>query len=109
MGTNYYAISEKSTHSKPLHIGKSSVGWKFLFYKVEDYENYFTYKTIDTYEKWKELLQNENISIINEYDEIIDFDSFVKLVEIKQHCDNPDNFKYHRNIKGYRFSENEFC
>ena len=44
MGTNYYAISKKATHSKSLHIGKASVDWKFLFYKLEDYENYDNFK-----------------------------------------------------------------
>lgn len=109
MGTNYYAISKKAKHDKPLHIGKSSMGWKFLFYKLKDYENYFTHETIDTYEKWKKLLQDKNVSIVSEYNDDIDFDSFDKMVEIKQHCNNPDNFKYNLNVYGYRFSEDEFC
>lgn len=40
MGTNYYAVSKKPTVTSPLHIGKSSCGWKFLFHEVNkwDYE-----------------------------------------------------------------------
>lgn len=108
MGTNYYAIGKKSTHNEPVHIGKSSLGWKFLFYKLKDYENHFTHETIDTYWKWEKLLKNDDIQVINEYNEVIDFDSFIKMVEIKQRCDNPNNFTHNLNVQGYRFSENEF-
>ena len=35
MGTNYYAVKNKPTVSSPIHIGKSSMGWKFCFHRVE--------------------------------------------------------------------------
>lgn len=37
MGTNYYAVKKKPTIAEPLHIGKSSCGWKFLFHEVNKY------------------------------------------------------------------------
>ena len=33
MGTNYYLVNNRPSIDSGLHIGKSSVGWRFLFHK----------------------------------------------------------------------------
>ena len=49
MGTNYYAIKKKpSLYNREIHIGKSSVGWLFLFRDNEEFHTYPQFK------KWLE-------------------------------------------------------
>ena len=45
---------------------------------------------------------------MNECDEVVSLDDFLKMVEIKQKEDNPDDFTYSDNIDGYRFVDGEF-
>jgi hypothetical protein len=117
MGTNYYAVKNKASISEPIHIGKSSMGWLFLF---QDQDN--TWGDIPvvwhTYNQVKEWLKKYTTGkkppyvILDEYDRKVTYNQFIKLVETKQkdkHClFNPDNFKYNKNIDGYRFSEGDF-
>ena len=60
MGTNYYAVKKKPTINEPLHIGKSSAGWKFLFQEVNKYNSFDWDLEIHTFEQWKEFLENNN-------------------------------------------------
>ena len=112
MGTNYYAFKKEPTVLSPIHIGKSSMGWKFCFHKVCSFENYINDEPLNTFPQWKKFLQeqtaNGNIIIMNEYDEVVSLDDFLKMVEIKQKEDNPDDFTYSDNIDGYRFVDGEF-
>lgn len=61
----------------------------------------------------KHTVDTQEFVILNEYDEIISYDDFIRLVEDKQHDEhclsNTDNFAYARNVDGYRFSDGEFC
>lgn len=117
MGTNYYAVKNRPTTGQPIHIGKSSMGWLFLFQTQNDSWNEppVVWNTYDQVKEWlhKNTVENDNYVIINEYDEIISFDDFFDLVESKQkdeHClSNEDNFAYSKNVNGYRFSDEEFC
>ena len=112
MGTNYYAVKKEPTVLSPIHIGKSSMGWKFCFHKVCGFENYINDEPLNTFPQWKKFLQeqtaNGNIIIMNECDEVVSLDDFLKMVEIKQKEDNPDDFTYSDNIDGYRFVDGEF-
>ena len=96
MGTNYYAVSSKPTVCHPIHIGKSSVGWRFLFHRVCSLENYISDEPLNTFPQWKKFLEEQTTSgkilIINEYDEVVSLDEFLNLVE----------------TKGYRFADGEF-
>ena len=114
MGTNYYVVPNRPTITKPIHIGKSSMGWMFLFHDVNE-----PYRDVPivwhTYEEVKAWLYRNTIEypfyvIINEYDEIVSYDHFISMVEQKQLQDwkNPDNFTYCRNVNGYRFDDGEF-
>lgn len=109
MGTNYYAVKKKPTIREPLHIGKSSAGWKFLFQEVNKYNDFDEDLEIHTYKQWKDFLENnDEIVILNEYDEEISVKEFLQLVEKKQKTNNINNFDDCKNIDGYRFSDRNF-
>ena len=115
MGTNYYVVPNRPSINEPIHIGKSSMGWKFLFQDVDEpyREVPVVWHCYEEVEDWlyRHTVESEQYVIIDEYDEIVSFDDFIKLVERKQEQfkDNPDNFRYGRNVNGYRFADGEFC
>ena len=114
MGTNYYVVPNRPSIAEPVHIGKSSAGWMFLFQDADEQwrEPAIIWHSYDEVKDWlyKYTVNLKSYVIMNEYDEIITFDDFVALVECKQEqCkDNPDNFTYCHNVNGYRFEEREF-
>lgn len=110
MGTNYYVTTKRPTINTPIHIGKSSMGWKFLFHEVDTYENWISEQSIRTFPQWVDFLESheDEIVILNEYDELIALCNFLKMVERKQEEENEDNFKYDKNIDGYRFCDRSF-
>ena len=112
MGTNYYAVRNRPTIEEPIHIGKSSFGWKFLFQTQNNNWNdppvvWNTYGQVRDWLK-KYTVESTEYVIIDEYDKIITYDDFLKLVKNKQDNENPDNFTYCGNVNGYRFKDNEF-
>ena len=113
MGTNYYVVSSTPTIQHPIHIGKSSIGWKFLFNRVSKWDNWVNDEPINTFQQWKEFLETytkkNRIVVMNEYDEEVPLEDLLKLIKIKQNEDNPDNFSHADNIDGYRFTSDEFC
>lgn len=118
MGTNYYAVRRKPTLEEPIHIGKSSGGWLFCFQeqKINWGKYHCEWHTYNQVKAWlKEHTTGENppYTILNEYDEELTFDEFIKIVDDKQkdpHClSNPENFNFTtKNIDGYRFTEGDF-
>ena len=115
MGTNYYVVPNRPSIEEPVHIGKSSAGWMFLFQDAcEPYRDVpIIWHSYDEVEDWlhQNTVDSNDYVIINEYDEIVPFDDFIELVERKQEQfkDNPDNFAHCRNVNGYRFADGEFC
>lgn len=113
MGINYYAVRNRPTTDGPIHIGKSSFGWKFCFQTQNDTWNeppvvWNTYNQVYTW-LYKYTVESDIYVIINEYDEVISFDDFIAMIEEKQNEDNPDDFTYSKNVDGYRFTDSEFC
>lgn len=115
MGTNYYLVKNGPTVREPVHIGKSSGGWKFLFEtqnRTPWDEPPIVWNTFNQVKDclWKYTVESDNYVIMDEYDEVVSFDDFVAMVERKQKedADNPDNFKYIRNVDGYRFDDGPF-
>ena len=112
MGTNYYAIKAKPSIQKPIHIGKYSGGWKFLFAANNDKWNEppIVWNTYNQVMKW--LYENIEVKgdyvIHDEYDEYIPLNKFIELVEEAQNNENPDNFDNCRNVDGYRFVDGDF-
>lgn len=109
MGTNYYLVKNKPSISEPLHIGKSSIGWRFLFNKPSIWE---IDVPLNTFEAWRDYLKEQTNNgthvIMNEYDEIVDYDWLMKLIESKQKENNPNMFEYCENVNGYRFASGGF-
>ena len=116
MGTNYYAVRNRPTVNTPIHIGKSSAGWLFNFQSQNDRwsEPTVIWNTYEQVKAWlyKHTVLDKDFVIMNEYDEIVSFDNFFELVDDKQedtgNKNNPDNFRYARNVNGYRFTDEEF-
>ena len=99
-------MKKKPTINKPLHIGKSSSCLKFLFQEVNKYNSFDSDLEIHTFEQWKEFLENNNeIVILNEYDEEVSVKDFLDLVEEKQ---KEKHDEYSKNVNGYRFTDRDF-
>lgn len=113
MGTNYYAVRNRPTTQEPIHIGKSSWGWKFLFQAHnETWEDPpVVWNTYEQVYEWlfKYTVESDEFVIIDEYDQIVSFADFIKMVKDKQNEDNPDDFRWWRNVNGFRFDDREFC
>lgn len=116
MGTNYYVVRNRPTTDDPIHIGKNSYGWLFLFEAHNDTwaDPPIIWNTFDQVKEWlkKYTIDSTDYVIIDEYDEIVPYDEFVSMVETNQNdvfsLSNEDNFKHCRNVNGYRFSDQEF-
>lgn len=115
MGTNYYAVRNRPTVDRPIHIGKSSAGWMFDFQTQNDPYNDppVVWNTFNQVRLWLRTHTgpDKEYVIMDEYDRIISLDDFLDLVESKQKedADNPRNFKHSRNVDGYRFTDEDFC
>lgn len=117
MGTNYYAVKNRPTVCSPIHIGKSSYGWLFLFHEQsdpwrEDEPTWHTYEEVRTW-LYEHTVKEKDYVIMDEYDRIVSFDQFFEMVDIKQLDEisksNEENFKYRvKNVNGYRFTDEEF-
>lgn len=73
MSTNYYAKAKPcaccgvSNPEHERHIGKSAVGWLFIWQGFED---------IRSIADWKDYIKRHNLEIYDEYDRLIDTDEF---------------------------------
>lgn len=109
MGTNYYLVKNKPSIHAGRHIGKSSIGWRFLFYEPQDWEHD---RPLHTFEQWRDYLKEATESgkyiIMNEYDEVISFEWLMDLIKNKQKEEHEDMFEFGKNVNGYRFSDWEF-
>ena len=118
MGTNYYAVRTRPTVGEPVHIGKSSWGWLFLFQAQDNpYHNppivWNRYEDVIDWLREYTLGDNDYV-IMDEYDNIVHLDEFIRMVDEKQNdphnLENPDNFREGvRNVEGYRFDDRWFC
>ena len=114
MGTNYYVnynICKCCGRGEQVHIGKSSCGWKFLFYAPRKSEYGFNYETITSIDDWKKFLKENEHTIEDEYGKPIPDEDFWIKVEKKQneksHCEN-GNENYNFSKGGYDFTLSEF-
>lgn len=112
MGTNYYAVRNRPTTQEPIHIGKSSWGWRFLFQAHNDTwdEPPVVWNTYEQVTDWlkKYTVDTQEFVIMDEYDRIVSFDDFIEMVKDKQSENNPDDFRYSKNVNGFRFDDREF-
>ena len=118
MGTNYYALTDVCPHclrgSAKIHIGKSSVGWRFLFraYKEFDWDDPgVRWRSREELRQW---MIDREVSIENEYGEPMRTEDFFEFTEDKQgeshsHAMEPLDATDFTDREGYEFSEVEFC
>lgn len=126
MGTNYYGrriptIVDKSAivylvlkgdfnaaiyalkSSDPIHIGKSSAGWRFLF-NTNDWDYY---KDWQTFCDWL-----DTVEITSEYGDTKTKDEFIALIKEKElsATQRPTNTDWYIEKDGMQFSKStEFC
>lgn len=116
MGTNYYVVKNRPSVQPPTHIGKASYGWFFHFESQNDYWNEppIVWNTYNQVKEWlkKYTVESTDYVIMDEYDNIVPYEDFVRKVDEKQedefNKENPDNFSNCKNVDGYRFSDEEF-
>ena len=116
MGMNYYAVKNGPSLREPIHIGKASMGWMFLFQYQNDMwsDEPVVWRNYDQVREWlkKHTVDSNEYVILNEEEEIVSYDEFVEIVEWKQNdafCkDNPNNFSHADNVNGYRFTSGDF-
>ena len=70
MGTNYYLYTGRS--KSPLHIGKSSYGWRFNLHCIPG--------VCDSLDDWVGLMSRAGRYILNEYDELVKFGEMVDII-----------------------------
>lgn len=98
MGTNFYLYfySDKPEDMVPLHLGKQSCGWRFLFHKS---------KHIKNFQDFKDLIQKG--CIMDEYEQIWSSDDLLKLIKSRQYDkQSPDSQVEH--IDGCDFLDGDF-
>ncbi len=89
MGTNYYHrinICEHCNRYTEQHIGKSSVGWQFLFHGYNGQKKVPEIKSFKDwlYVLWKSLTTDKTGKIVDEYGRELSFDEFFALVKNNQ-------------------------
>ena len=110
MGTNYYAVRNRPTTDEPIHIGKSSSGWRFLFQEQDIWgDPEVHWHTAREVYWWLEkyTVESNEFVIMNEYDEVVTFEDFKTLVEQKQKEKIHD--EHAKLVEGYRFDSSWFC
>lgn len=103
MGTNYYLkvkdpcpTCNREFDDGKLHIGKSSAGWRFLFFEG------FAKTPAAAFLRIRE----SDGKIINEYGENVSADDLIKLIESKKDQDSGSEFEHL--VEGYRFMSRIF-
>ena len=88
MGNNYY---RKKRGYETIHIGKSSIGWTFMFrgyiHGIEDSRGKFV-QPILNYQEWIEELSKGG-KIVDDYGRVLSLDEFKAMVEAKR--DEPNS------------------
>lgn len=114
MGTNYYVVPNRPSVEEPIHIGKSSAGWMFLFQEIDSpwHEPPIVWHTYEQVMDWLQryTVDTSEYVILDEYDRVISLEELDNRIQEKQiSCkNNPDNFTHCKNVNGYRFEEREF-
>lgn len=70
MPLNYYLYK---TMDNPIHIGQSTYGWCFALHVYPE-------KGINTFDDWKEILEQDSAEIKDEYDNIIPLVNLLNVI-----------------------------
>ncbi len=106
MGTNYYAKYEKCEHCNRynrIHLGKSSMSWKFGFQSnVELYNNF---------EEFCEFIRRKDVEIWDDYENKKSAQYLIDLILSKQDGKSQVDVGWDEDlsiIEGYEFISREF-
>lgn len=109
MGTNYYAQDKDpcpTCHREwpSLHIGKSSMGWKFLFARYEDLG-------LVSAKSWWDFLEKTGARILDEYGRPETIAGLKEWVKKKQdglwEDTAPDQYTYYGQRERYEYLDEE--
>ena len=80
MGTNYYAVRTRPTTDEPIHIGKASLGWKFLFQAMDEKYNEppVVWNTYDQVYEWSKTTRMISRMPETSMDTDLPMDGFVR-------------------------------
>lgn len=101
MGINYYQeknICQCCKRYDRQHIGKSSVGWQFVFQAYNTDK-----KQIKSFKDWKKELQDG--VIVNDFGQIVPLEDFLSMVESKK---SESNNQYDWLVKHNRYLDNDW-
>ena len=115
MGCNYYfkenVCDVCGRHGSEIHICKISCGWRPLFQTINSYDHGIS---INSFDEYVDYLRNEKGKLYNEYNELIDVESFINKIQnlyldksLRSHIDSRDNICFFDN-EGFEFCNNEF-
>lgn len=86
MGTNYYALFDLCSackgYGQRLHIGKSSLGWRFTFRGYRAQDGYSP--PITSYKDWLRVLSMPGVIITDGYERNIPLEKFKEFVKSKR-------------------------
>lgn len=106
MSTNYNVVPrEPKFDPEILHLGKSCFKRPFLF---QGYE-FKGRKGLDSYAKWLGYIVENDLVIVNEYDEVISLEDFITLVKESSSQKPWEDDGKTQLIDGYYFAFDEFC
>ena len=84
-----------------IHVGKLSGGWKPLLQANE----YF--HSIQTLKQWYEQNKHD-YNFIDEYDEIVQFDDFIREIAERNQNDDLEDHKHSKDSEGYDWTHTQF-
>ena len=70
---NYYVKTEQHEN---LHIGKSAIGWQFIFRSYPEFN-------LTSFKEWCNLLKQKDADIVNEYGEKITFNKLLGEISVR--------------------------
>lgn len=112
MGTNYYAKVKDAPALEPLHIGKSSGGWEFLWRAHPELG-------LESVTQWRKFLDHPWVEIYTDYGSPVTLTAFTNCATEK-HPSKKDQIKeaeldhwmlrrMWRDSAGFPFADYEFC
>jgi len=81
MSTNYY-IRLKG-REKPLHIGKSSIGWAFSLHYIPG--------ILENLDQWKDYINNKDNIVYNEYQQKVSVEELLDTITKRGYKGDTDN------------------
>ena len=111
MGTDYYVVRNRPSIEDAIRIGKADDGWKFLFCEVHvECDPPIVWEKFEDVRDWlkKYTVDSKDYVIMDDCDMIVSYDELMDIIATQQLTDNPDDFRFCKNVGGYRFTKKDF-